>query len=497
MGKDDGLLWFDSTGSLRQRGSVSLPIGLGMLASWLRVFIKRVENSPKNEKGNFVPSRGAEDLWVQVTMLSSWATSKLLFPGAPTTPSAEHDSIEGCAVSILPNARPLAECLNAITFAIPWNPDGTWTKEIAVELVSSLYGATDEVDLHCDHVRRSPPDGEPAEFDPPARLCWRLAVVEARSIELRSAVDRALRSAAPDGEAALNAEVASDLTRVRWAYLNAIDAAAEAVTETVPLVDPRDPTMRHLVAVQLSAALSSLRSWEMVAKRACQKEPCLDEAATAFPVTALETLNDSAACVASAIWPLTAAAPTAGCPELPPSSPPPAQSEEPALLSYTQDELDRAIRAFRARRSAKYAELREAIGKGRKNSVTGARRIFGRNALARELRCKGSAMISKSPVWKEIRAELHLGKPEVARVEKRVGMEVVLASRPSGGPDAAKAVSEAELGRRIGKLPPEVVRSIKSELASGKIDNDAALRIVETYEQHGDDAGASQPGGRS
>jgi hypothetical protein len=175
----------------------------------------------------------------------------------------------------------------------------------------------------------------------------------------------------------------------------------------------------------------------------------------------------------------------------------PEDTTEPPLISYTQDELDGELRKYRAKRSAKYAELKQLIEDGSTNAIEGARTIFGRNAMARELRCKAPAMISHSSVWKQIREELRLGRSTVARIDKRAGLDGVLATRPSSYPDAAKTVAEAELRRRIAKLPKEVRDSIRSELSSGKIDKDQALKFVETYEQHSDDAGSSQPGGRS
>ncbi|MCL2646270.1 MAG: hypothetical protein FWD61_04585 [Phycisphaerales bacterium] len=77
------------------------------------------------------------------------------------------------------------------------------------------------------------------------------------------------------------------------------------------------------------------------------------------------------------------------------STKPPTDSKS-ELQSWTQTDLDNAIRQYKADRSAAYADLCEAVRKGSAAAKKKAKEVYGRNAIARALGVKSKAMVSKS-----------------------------------------------------------------------------------------------------
>src|SRR5262249_28730471 len=99
----------------------------------------------------------------------------------------------------------------------------------------------------------------------------------------------------------------------------------------------------------------------------------------------------------------------------------------PELRSWTQPDLDDAIRSYKAARAVIYYELVQAIGHRGRGAKQTAQRQFGRNAIARALGVRSRAMVTKSPVWQEMARELRLShKHEDRRPAgrlRRVGFE--------------------------------------------------------------------------
>jgi hypothetical protein len=75
---------------------------------------------------------------------------------------------------------------------------------------------------------------------------------------------------------------------------------------------------------------------------------------------------------------------------------------------WTQRGLDEAIRQYKAQRGRNYVDLCEAVKAGNAGARKKAQEVYGRNAIARALRVKSKAMVSKSPAWVAIAAELEL-----------------------------------------------------------------------------------------
>ncbi len=76
--------------------------------------------------------------------------------------------------------------------------------------------------------------------------------------------------------------------------------------------------------------------------------------------------------------------------------------------SYTQGQMDNAIREYKARRASNYDELVKRVEAGAKGAKKAAQEMFGRNAIANALGARAPAMVTKSPVWHEIARELQL-----------------------------------------------------------------------------------------
>jgi hypothetical protein len=83
------------------------------------------------------------------------------------------------------------------------------------------------------------------------------------------------------------------------------------------------------------------------------------------------------------------------------------------LRAWTQDDLDKAIREYKAQRAASYAGLRDGSKRNSPAAKKAAKEVYGRNAIARALGVKSRSMVSKSPAWiaiaQDLGLELHRG----------------------------------------------------------------------------------------
>jgi hypothetical protein len=135
------------------------------------------------------------------------------------------------------------------------------------------------------------------------------------------------------------------------------------------------------------------------------------------------------------------------------------------LRAWTQPDLDKAIRQYKADRAARYRELVYAI-KGDKSiglppsplAKKAAQEVYGRNAIARALGVKSAAMVSKSPAWiaiaKELEIDLRRGRAcGTWRTVKpgKIGLEMALeqkSERPADTADNAPADAGLESAER-------------------------------------------------
>jgi hypothetical protein len=108
-----------------------------------------------------------------------------------------------------------------------------------------------------------------------------------------------------------------------------------------------------------------------------------------------------------------------------------------------------------------------------------ARAIFGRNAIVRQLGVKSAAMVSKSPVWQTIAAELGLGNrsrtPNV-----KVGLAIAEENRAvANGDTTLDAVVRNETIRLAKKwMPKNSVATLIDELEKGNRTDDETREII-------------------
>jgi hypothetical protein len=175
--------------------------------------------------------------------------------------------------------------------------------------------------------------------------------------------------------------------------------------------------------------------------------------------------------------------------EAPRQTPPtgkPVTSQTPR--SMTQDDVDREIAAYRAARATRYNELRDGVRAKRPGAIKAARKLFGRNHLARQIGCKSSAMVSKSTIYQTIQAELHLNDHQRRRA--RTGLEVA-ANRAAQdeGDSTLDAVLANETRALLRKhLRPDEAQAAIDKLDAGQMTDEQARELVDVCREQRDDA---------
>jgi hypothetical protein len=148
------------------------------------------------------------------------------------------------------------------------------------------------------------------------------------------------------------------------------------------------------------------------------------------------------------------------------------------LRSWSQLELDEAIRDYRARHAKQYRELLEAVGKNRRGAKRAAQKLFGRNAIGRELRCRSSAMVSLSPEWEKIRADFGFSKGRTVK-GARIGLSVALdALTKSRSP--VDLAEEKEMREMVALLAADQKDAILRDVQTGKMSRERAIEVIRT-----------------
>jgi hypothetical protein len=165
-----------------------------------------------------------------------------------------------------------------------------------------------------------------------------------------------------------------------------------------------------------------------------------------------------------------------------------------APRSWTQSELDAAIREFKARRAPTYNELVSAVRRGGSGAAKSAQNIFGRNAVARALGVKAKAMVTKSEAWQEMARELNLphGRRSRQGLDKarRVGAEIADdEAAETAGSTTFNAVINNETARLARQsLPPVEAEAILDQLSKGQIDDTQARELISAAAEQQRDA---------
>jgi hypothetical protein len=166
-------------------------------------------------------------------------------------------------------------------------------------------------------------------------------------------------------------------------------------------------------------------------------------------------------------------------------------SAQPQLRTWSQGDLDDAIRKYKALRADQYSNLVDGVRRSRPGALKVAREIYGRNAIARALGVKASAMVSKSPVWREIAEELRLvsEKGRALRRSGKIGLDLAVEAKAEteGGDVLDLAVSRETLSLIKKHLPAAAAETLAHRLYTGDTTDDEAREMVKMYlEQQAD-----------
>jgi hypothetical protein len=161
-------------------------------------------------------------------------------------------------------------------------------------------------------------------------------------------------------------------------------------------------------------------------------------------------------------------------------------SKQTQKRSWTQVDLDEAIRKYKAERASTYNDLVDGVKQGRAGARKSARDLFGRNVVVRALGVKSAAMVSNSPVWQAIADELKLRGPSRSksrRPTQRIGLDIAVE-------DQAQAVSTPVLDQAVQQetirlieksMPATEAEATIEKLLRGEISDDAARDIVDVF----------------
>ena len=171
------------------------------------------------------------------------------------------------------------------------------------------------------------------------------------------------------------------------------------------------------------------------------------------------------------------------------------KSPEPAgKRSWTQPELDEAIEKYKVGRSANFSELVERVAKGSRGAKKAAQEMFGRNAVARALGARSPTMVGKSPVWREIRDALGLGRTSRGA---KIGHDVAVESQSVARGDVT--VEEASRRETLSRIETELsaattpgekdsLSAIRDRLESGTMSDDEARKTLELFGDQTEDS---------
>jgi hypothetical protein len=159
----------------------------------------------------------------------------------------------------------------------------------------------------------------------------------------------------------------------------------------------------------------------------------------------------------------------------------------PSRVRYfgqAEQAAERILAAFQADNLP--AALAPIVKRGGPGAKKDAQRLFGRNAIVRELGVKSGAMVTKSPEWQAIAAELNLprlsgrgstGKPA------RVGSEIALEEQAIAAsvPAADQLVRRETIQLIEAAMPADVAEPTIEKLLRGEITDDRARQLIEVY----------------
>lgn len=167
--------------------------------------------------------------------------------------------------------------------------------------------------------------------------------------------------------------------------------------------------------------------------------------------------------------------------------------QSPTKRSWTQPDLDDAIRTFKAERASVYGDLVAGVKAGKTGAARSARKVFGRNAIVRALGVKAPAMVSNSSVWREIADELRLGgsrKTVGSSAGKRIGMEIAIEETAIEAcePVLDKVVQEETISLVNRTMPKAEAEATIEKLMRGEMSDDQARELTDVFAAQSQDA---------
>lgn len=150
--------------------------------------------------------------------------------------------------------------------------------------------------------------------------------------------------------------------------------------------------------------------------------------------------------------------------------------------SWTQPDLNTAIREYKTKRASNYSELVENVRAGRKGALRAAQTMFGRNAIVRALGVRSPSMVTRSPEWHAIADELGIrrGKHRNRVKGQKVGLDIALETQSTTRSESALDVAVRNETTRLihESLPKRAAESLLEQLQQGTITDDRAREIV-------------------
>jgi hypothetical protein len=170
----------------------------------------------------------------------------------------------------------------------------------------------------------------------------------------------------------------------------------------------------------------------------------------------------------------------------------PTHPQKPSAKSWTQSDLDDAIRKYKAERAPSYRDILESVQAGRPGAKKAAQQLFGRNAVARALQVKAPAMVTYSPEWQAIAEELRLSrdKGRNRKASQKIGLDIAIEEQASetaqSGLDAAVQDETIRLIRK--SMSRAEAEPLIERLQRGDITDDQARELVEIVKDQNRDS---------
>lgn len=159
----------------------------------------------------------------------------------------------------------------------------------------------------------------------------------------------------------------------------------------------------------------------------------------------------------------------------------------PAKKSWTQPDLDAAIRTYKSERASTYQDIIEGVKAGRTGAKEAARKMFGRNVVADALGVKARAMVTKSPEWQAIAEELRLsrGKDRNRKASQKVGLDIAIEQQASTTMQTGldRAVQDETIRFIQSSMPREMAEATIEKLQRREITDEQARDLVEAVKE--------------